>query len=254
VCCPSECISVSLRNRADDRGAVETLSSQKPSRDFATCRIEMTAGRSTESHRDARLAVSEPLYHFGVVRGAGSADLQAFQKSVYEARYGSMPDDGRDAAAHLLVARDRAGKVVASLRVLTNENRPFSFDAVLDLSRVAGLGQAPAEIGRWCVDPNLRDVSGAQGLHFGLMKFVFLFAAARGVSDYVICIYPELERFYRGMYFEDSGQGFDHPDWGSVRLFSMSLQRVTQRFRQSGTTLGKFILAAPGTNFSLSGA
>jgi len=165
-----------------------------------------------------------------------------------------MPDDGRDDAADFLVARDLHGRIVASLRVLTAANRPFSFDAVLDIARINGLGQSPAEIGRWCVDPGLRDVAGAQGLHFGLMKFVFLYAAAREISDYVICIYPELERFYRGMYFEDSGEGFVHPDWGGVRLFAMSVQRVTQRFRDSDSALGKFILSAPGANFSLSGA
>jgi hypothetical protein len=55
------------------------------------------------------------------------------------------------------------------------------------------------------------------------------------------------------MYFEDTGEGFVHPDWGDVSLFALNLSRVTSKFRESDGALARFILAEPGTNFSLRG-
>lgn len=192
-------------------------------------------------------------YEFSVVKRPGTPEIQAFQKVVYQSRYGTMPEDGRDCDADFLIARDRDGVLAASIRVIPCSKRPFSFDAALDLRSIDGLGSCPAEIGRWCVDERRRHLAESHGLHFGLMKLVFLYGRENGVSDYLICVYPELERFYRGFYFQDAGVGFLHPDWGRVRLYSLNLSRVMDRISESKTSLAKFIIAEPEPNFLIRG-
>lgn len=204
-----------------------------------------------EPNRKANSALLGESFEFSVVADGPPDDVRALQTEVYGERYGSVPDDGRDSRAAFLVARDRAGSPVGSLRVLTVDHRPFSFDSVVDLSSIGILGTTPAEIGRWCVHSDYRSVAKARGLHFGMMKFAYLYALARSISDYLICVYPDLERFYRGLFFEDVGLHFEHPDWGAVAMFALSLPRLEQRLRSRENSLAEFLLAEPGPNFIL---
>lgn len=191
-------------------------------------------------------------FDFSVEMDGPSADVQALQSQVYGERYGGVPEDGRDGEAAYLVARDRNGTVATSVRILTADHRPFSFDSVVDVSSIASIGPRPAEIGRWCVGNDYRSVARARGLHFGMLKFAYLFAVDRSITDYLICVYADMERFYRFLFFEDVGIRIEHPHWGEVGMLALSLHRFEDRLRQRGDSLARFVFAEAGPNFRLS--
>lgn len=181
-------------------------------------------------------------YRYSEIVGPAPADVLKFQRDIFERRYGLIPDDGHDADSVFLVARDAGENVVASLRVLPADKRPFSFERVLDASLVDAISPRPAEIGRWCVSESHRNVAFLPDLHLGLMKLVLGFAHRQGVTDYLICVYPEMERFYRGLYFEPTDLRFRHPDWGDVALYRMNILKAVAKFERSRAVLAAYLL------------
>ncbi len=197
------------------------------------------------------MSIPAEEYQFSARTGSSAVAVRDFQAAVYRQRYGRVPDDGCDERAVFLIATDHRGDVVASARVIINANRPFSFEKVLDVATMEGVGSEPAEIGRWCIRQDHRDVAKARGLHFGLMKMVYLFGRAKAVSDYLMYVYPDLERFYRGLFFKDLGVPFEHPDWGPVRMFSLNLRVLDAKLRVSDTSLARYLLSSMGSNFKI---
>jgi hypothetical protein len=64
-------------------------------------------------------------------------------------------------------------------------------------------------------------------------------------------VYPELERFYKGLFFEDLDFAFDHPDWGRVRMFCLNMTQLDMRLRASTSALACYLLSPPEPNFVL---
>ena len=84
-----------------------------------------------------------------------------------------------------------------------------------------------------------------------MMKLVYWYARSREISNYLICVYPELVNFYRGLYFQDTGHTFDHEHWGTVRMFMLTISALEERLRRQRGRLARFVLAAPESNLSL---
>ncbi len=234
----------------DDNWMLVRLSRKKPGK-IRECSEPAGFGRGVGRVRRSEdiLAKLEKRYSFDVAEA--DVERQAavqLQEEVYSEEYGEVPPTDDDARAVFLVARDRGGELVATLRVILPESRPFGFEHHVSLDTLLGAGRRPAELGRWCVHREHRIVTSSSGLHLGLMKLAYYFAIHNDISDYVMYAYEDLVRFYRGLYFEDSG-GFVHPYWGSVRLMRLDVRALAARLTRSQTRVARFLLEEPNRSF-----
>ena len=142
---------------------------------------------------------------------------------VYTADLGHVPDDGLDESAHHLVVRVTDGPVVAAVRIVGPEKRPFDFEMLCDLGSLLSPARRPALIGRLCVRRDYRTARRSTFIHVGLLRLAIDFGHQRGFTDYFLYTYPSLIRFYRGALFECVGDPFEHPDWGQISLMRLDL-------------------------------
>ena len=138
--------------------------------------------------------------------------------AVYTRDLGHVPQDEMEAFATYLVAIARTEQVVACVRFLGPEARPFDLESSVDLVDLLGRESRPALVGRLCVDPGNRQISKSMRIHTGLMDLTLQYASQRGVTDLLLYTYDNLLRFYRGARFTDTRIQFTHRDWGNVRL------------------------------------
>jgi predicted GNAT family N-acyltransferase len=147
----------------------------------------------------------------------------ALREEVYLRDLGHVPDDGLDNRSDHLVGILGDGNVVAAVRIVGPEHRPFDFETFCDPRHSIQLGPAPALIGRLCVRSDYRAAHRSAFLHIGLLRLAVEFGLAKGLSDYILYTYPNLIRFYSGGLFRLVGMPFEHPDWGLIHLMHLNL-------------------------------
>ncbi len=165
------------------------------------------------------------------------------RRSVYQEEFGHVPADGFDERAHHLVAFNDVGQIVAAMRIVGPEQRPFDLEHSIDLTDYMPADRSPALVGRLSVRHDYRGVSRKRFLPMGMFKLAYLFARKRGMTDFLTYTYPNLYQFYRGAFFQPLIASFEHPTWGTVCVMHFDLKKFEARYSQSHQLLARFIFA-----------
>lgn len=159
-------------------------------------------------------------------RVATQADLPAVlaaRASIYLGELGKHADDGCDLAANQLIALTNSGQIVAGVRLLGPELRPFDFEATLDLAASVSAGARPALMGRLFVRPDFRSAAKSSRVLYGLLGLALRVARERGITDIYIYSFSHLLRFYRRAGFESLGITIYHKHWRTLYLMRLAV-------------------------------
>ncbi len=172
----------------------------------------------------------------------------AMRTPIYAAEFGSDGIDEFDDVAYHVVGLT-AGAVVAAVRILGPEHRPFDLESLFNLSDVLPPKRVPAEISRFCVDPAHRQLHRHHMLHFGMLKAIYDLATKLNITDIVTLGLPSLKNLYRIGYFREMGAPCVHPGWGLL-LHPMRLDLVELRRRHisSSNRLASLLLSGAHPN------
>jgi predicted GNAT family N-acyltransferase len=145
-------------------------------------------------------------------RARGDWELAARDlfRQVYSDDIKYVPADAFDDKAAYLIALTRDDELVASLRFLGPELRPFEIEDHCDLSKILGPNRVPALIGRLAVKREHRKVPGSIVIHFGLLKLAIAYGARFGVTDLFLYTLSHLVRFYEAAFFNTVGVTFTY--------------------------------------------
>ena len=172
----------------------------------------------------------------------------ALRSRIYTAELGSPDLDGFDDGAYHVVGLDPDDAVVASVRIIGPEQRPFDIESVFNLSAVLAPDRVPAEISRFCVDPRHRQMHRDHMLHFGMLKAVYDLATKLGITDIVTLGLPHLKNLYRVGYFSEVGMLCTHPVWGPAHPMRLDLIELRRRYAASSNALARLLLSGAHPN------
>jgi predicted GNAT family N-acyltransferase len=198
------------------------------------------------------------LFHGLVFKVANTAEREhvlAFRRKVYERDWPHVPidqivDRPDDAAYHLLASTD-AGDIVASLRVVPSEQRPFDMERFISLDGIVPEERRPAEIGRLCVKHENRHVRSGSFVHLGMLKLAVDLSQELGITDLLLTSLPDLRNFYRLGCFREVGITFVHSTWGTVHVMRFDLVAFFDRSQDESRPVERFLKASKPSNFLL---
>jgi len=180
------------------------------------------------------------------------AGALALYRRVYLADVGFVPSDLPDEEGTYLVAHHQPQGLVATLRFLGPEHRPFDFEKRCDLAPLLSPESSAALIGRFCVDPDFRAAPRSMILHLGMLKLALAHARGKGVSDLVLYTQPHLIRFYRSAYFHPTGVSFDYPNLPHrMHVMVLRIADLAGRSRQRSSARTEILLSEDLPNFIL---
>ena len=174
-----------------------------------------------------------------------------FRRVVYEEQFGHLPIDDLDELAHHLVATNENGEIIAAVRIVGPDQRPFDLERYVELAQFIPKERIPAMIGRFCIRRDYRGVSKRSFVPMGMFKLSYAFARQQGLTDLLTYAYRNLYHFYRGAFFEPMIRGFDHPTWGTVTVMRLDLDGLEARYRESKQPFAHFLLRAKLPNILL---
>lgn len=186
---------------------------------------------------------------FKLAEGGELARALDLQRAVYTADLGHVPRDGFDERAYHLIAYEASGRLVAVVRIVGPDQRPFDVERFVNLSDFIPAVRTPALIGRLCIRHDQRGVSKSSFIPLGMLKLACAFARKRGFTDFVMYTYPNLIAFYRGASFRRLGVTFEHPDWGTVHLMHLDLIDLEARCADSRASMARLLFATDLPNF-----
>jgi predicted GNAT family N-acyltransferase len=129
---------------------------------------------------------------------------------IYKQDLGHVPEDRHDSSCEYLIAENGADEIIATLRFVGPESRPFDFEEYVDLSAWLKPGARAALVGRLAVRPDYRKVRQGQLVQLGIFKLVFALALKRSVSDVLTYTFEDLVRFYENVMFRPIAEPFLH--------------------------------------------
>lgn len=184
---------------------------------------------------------------FKVASGYERDEAIRLRGIVYESELGHHGVDEFDEHAHQLVAVDPHGAIVAAIRILGPEQRPFEIERFVDLSRLLAIDRIAAQVGGFWVRAEDRRVQGQSFLPLGMLKLSFEFAKKHHITDFVMRTHiEELKRFYeRGFFRVVDDLAFEHPKWGHVYVMHLNLQHVQAKHKESQDPIARFLLSDP---------
>ena len=166
------------------------------------------------------------------------------RRRVYTEDWSYVPKDDLDLRAYHLIARDSADEIVAALRMVGPEQRPFDIEQFAAISDFLPEERVPAEVGRLCVRRDHRRVSRGSFLQMGMLKLSYAFARSRGITDLVMYTFPHLLPFYRAAFFERPGLTFEHPGYGrQMHIMRLDLVSLECRLSESRKPVARFLSA-----------
>jgi len=160
---------------------------------------------------------------------------------VYREELGHDGLDGFDEHAHHLIAIDRDGKLLAALRIVGPDQRPFDMERLVTLADFLPGDRVPGELSRFCVDPAFRRVERGSFVHLGMFKLAHSFARKHGLTDFVTLALPHLRNGYRVGFFRSVGPDLIHPTWGPVSLMHLDLIDLKQRYGRSSRPMARLL-------------
>lgn len=199
-----------------------------------------------ETPRVARASLFEGLT-FKVADVGERARAIDLRRRVYAEDVGHVEMDDLDERAHHLVCHDDSGEVIAALRVVLFDDRPFDIEHFVALDGLIPSDRFPAEIGRYCVRNDHRRVTRNHFVQLGMLKLAYAFARKRGATDFLMYTFGHLLDFYRGAFFQLLDVAFEHPGY-SQQMYVMRLDLVDfeNRYSQSQQPVARLLFK---TNF-----
>ena len=143
--------------------------------------------------------------------------------------------DAADETAHHLVALSPGRGVIAALRIVTANRRPFDMERFISIDGLLPADRNPAEIGRLTIAHGSRFVRRRPFVHLGMLKAAIDFSREMGITDLLLTAIPRLRTFYRQGCFTDVGVQFTHETWGLVHVMRLDIMNL---FQPSGTEPG----------------
>jgi N-acyl-L-homoserine lactone synthetase len=165
----------------------------------------------------------------------------SFRGEIYRDELGDSGIDGFDDSAHHLLARDAAGLIVAALRIVGPEQRPFDLEQLFDLSTVLPLDRVPAEVSRFCIAKKHRQIHRNHMVHMGMLKLVHEFSVKTGITDLFTLGLPHLKNLYRVGYFSPLGIICDHPIWGRTELMRLDIDDARRRYETAPSRIATLL-------------
>ena len=165
----------------------------------------------------------------------------ALRRVVYQEEFGHLPVDDLDERAYHLVARSQNGEIIATLRIVGPEQRPFDIERYVDLGAFFPAERSLALVGGLCIRRDHRSVTRARFLPMGMFKLAYAFARKHKITDFLTYVYPSLVRFYRGAFFEPLVPAIEHPNWGTVCLMHLDLEGLEARHAGPREAFARFL-------------
>ena len=176
----------------------------------------------------------------------------ALFRDVYTQDVGHVPEDELDIVACHLIAKTPEGDVVASLRLVGPEQRPFDIERHCDLAPHLSTDAAPGMLGRLSVRHDMRRIQCAVPLHLGMLKLALHFAKAHEITDLFLYAMPHLITFYRGAFFVPLDCSFVYlPLNVRMQVMQLNLRDLECRQTSSRTPRLDFLLSPRPSNFRL---
>ncbi len=173
------------------------------------------------------------------------------RRVVYREEFGHVPIDDLDERAYHLIARSDNGEIIATLRVIGPDQRPFDIERYVDLAAFFPPQRAVALVGGLCIRRDHRNVSRAEFLPMGMFKLAYAFARRHNLTDFLTYVYPNLYQFYRGAFFEPLVSAFRHPTWGTVCLMHLDLRDLEARHAGSRGPFARFLFGTDLPNLTV---
>jgi N-acyl-L-homoserine lactone synthetase len=188
---------------------------------------------------------------FKLANEAERARALALRSEIYAQELGNAGIDSFDGRASHLVALDTAGGVIATLRVIHPESRPFDFERYVSLKAFDCDSNASAEISRFCIEKTHRHLHRGQLVHLGMLKLLYEFASRRGFSDLFTLVFRPLESLYRTGFFRPTNVVVNHPTWGETQLMHLNMNALQRDHRSSNHPIARLLLETPLPNIVL---
>ncbi len=185
---------------------------------------------------------------FKLADDAERAAALELRSRIYSAELGSPGLDRFDAGAHHVVGLEATGAVIASVRIIGAELRPFDIESLFNLETIVPLDRNPAEISRFCIDPRHRQMSRDHMLHFGMLKAVYDLATKLDITDIITLGLPHLKNLYRVGYFAEVGEPCLHPTWGPAQPMRLDLIELRRRHAGSANAVARLLLSGRHPN------
>ena len=99
----------------------------------------------------------------------------ALRREVYHEEFGHLPVDDLDERAYHLVARSENGEIIATLRIVGPEQRPFDIERYVDLGAFFPAERSLALVGGLCIGRDYRSVTRTRFLPIGMFKLAYAF-------------------------------------------------------------------------------
>jgi predicted GNAT family N-acyltransferase len=175
------------------------------------------------------------------------------RRRVYEAELGHDGIDEFDDAAHQLIVCETGGEIVAALRVVGPEQRPFDLEKFLAISTEITANRSVGEVSRFCVRAEYRQIRKDQFIQLGMFKLLYEFAHLHSLTDLVTLSLPHLRSLYRVAFFRPLSPPFEHPTWGRVYPMRLDLVDLVNRHSKSQQPMARLLFASNLPNFLLGG-
>ena len=169
----------------------------------------------------------------------------ALRRRIYSQEFGYPGLDEFDESAHHLIACDSDATVVAALRIVGPDQRPFELEGFVSLSDSLPSVGTSGEIGRFCVRRDHRQVKSYRFVHVGMFKLAVAYGRKLGLTDLVGVAVLHLRGLYRLALFESLSTPieFEHPHWGPVEVVRLNLKDIGLRSLGSRSSMTRLLHA-----------
>lgn len=165
------------------------------------------------------------------------------RRRIYTAELGDPGIDRFDTVAAHLIATDAQGIVVSTLRVVGPQERPFDLERFVPLDPILTDESRPAEVSRFCVEPNHRAIHRGQLVHLGMLKLLYEFARQQGITDLLTLGLPDLETLYKIAFFIPMNVMIEHPTWGHVRVMHFNMAKTRSENKTSRHPIARLLFS-----------
>jgi len=186
----------------------------------------------------------ESLFSGLILRVAAPGEREKvlqFRSVIYQEELGDPGIDRYDPSANHLIACDSGDQIVAALRVVGPEQRPFDLEQLFDLNPLLKTGSAPAEVSRFCIAKAHRHINRTEMVHVAMLKLVHAFSIKQRLTDLFTLGLPHLKNLYRVGFFSQLDVACQHPVWGRTVLMHLDLEAVRRRYQDSNNRMARLL-------------